>query len=153
MRSQGMRRRRMEEPGRRQEGLRAGGAKQDPGYSHDGDPRWRLRREEPWWRKGRSLQGAGRWWRRSPRRRRRAKVTRRIWRAELEQMAQASDKEAGIRKATVELEWQITVEELKVRRCLTEPKGQGTSGGVESRGDGWTTTDQGGAGGTREPVN
>ncbi len=81
-----------------------------------------------------------------------AKVTRRIWRAELEQMAQASDKEAGIRKATVELEWQITVEELKVRRCLTEPKGQGTSGGVESRGDGWTTTDQGGAGGTREPV-
>ncbi len=46
--------RRREEPGKRQEGPRAGGAQLDPGHSHDDGPRWRSR------------------WRRSPRRRRRA---------------------------------------------------------------------------------
>ncbi len=47
-----------EEPGRRQEGLGAGGARWDPGHSHDVDPWWSWRREEPWWRKGWRLQGA-----------------------------------------------------------------------------------------------
>ncbi len=69
-------RRRREEPGKRQEGPGAGGAWQDPGHSHNGGPRWSQRREEPWRRNGRRLQGAdqrrrSRWWR-SPRRRRRA---------------------------------------------------------------------------------
>ncbi len=68
--------RRSEEPGQRQEGLGAGGARRDPGHSHDGGPQWSRRRKEPWWRKGWRLQGADRWrrsrWWRSPRWRRRA---------------------------------------------------------------------------------
>ncbi len=67
------RRRRREEPGKRQEGPGAGGAWRDPGHSHNGSPRWSRRREEPWRRNGRWLQGADqRWrsrWRRCPRRR------------------------------------------------------------------------------------
>ncbi len=35
---------------RRQAG--AGGARRDPGHSHDGGPRWSRQGEEPWWRKG-----------------------------------------------------------------------------------------------------
>ncbi len=38
--------------GGRQEGLVAGGAKQDPGHSHNGDPRWSQQREELWWKEG-----------------------------------------------------------------------------------------------------
>ncbi len=51
------RRRRREEPGKRQEGPGAGGAQLDPGHSHDDGPQWSRRREEPWWRDGRRLQG------------------------------------------------------------------------------------------------
>ncbi len=70
------RRRRREEPGRRQEGPGAGGAKLDPGHSHNVDPRQSRRKEEPWRRNGPRLQGAdhrwrSRWWR-SPRWRQRA---------------------------------------------------------------------------------
>ncbi len=38
--------------------------------------------------------------------------------------------------------------EPEARRSLTEPEGPGAAGGVESRGGGWSTTDQGGAGTT-----
>ncbi len=47
------RRRRREEPGKRQKGPGAGGAWRDPGHSHNGSPRWSRRREEPWRRNGR----------------------------------------------------------------------------------------------------
>ncbi len=43
--------------------------------------------------------------------------------AKVEQMAQVTDADAGIWKATVELEQQRTEEELKGRKSLTEPEG------------------------------
>ncbi len=42
-------------------------------------------------------------------------------------------------------------EELKGSRSLMEPEGRGVAGGVESWSNGWSTTDQGRAGGMREP--
>ncbi len=78
-----------------------------------------------------------------------ARATGRIQRAKAEQMALATEAEAGIRKAAVELERQRTKVEPEGRRSLTE--GWGVAGRVESQGSGWSTTDQVGAGGTREP--
>lgn len=59
-----------------------------------------------------------------------------------EQMAPETKVEAGIQKAAVELEQQSVEEEPKGWRSLTEPEG---------RGEGWSTTDQGGARQTRKP--
>lgn len=44
----------------------------------------------------------------------------------MDQMAQVTDADAGIRKAMVELEQQWTDEELKGRKSLTEPEGRGS---------------------------
>ncbi len=64
-----------------------------------------------------------------------------------------SEAEAGIRKATVEPEPQRTKVELEGRRSLMEREGRRDETQPEewSRGRGWSMTDQGRAGGTREP--
>ncbi len=46
---------------RRQERAGTGGAWRDPGHGHYGGPRWSRRREEPWRRNGRQLQGGDQW--------------------------------------------------------------------------------------------
>ncbi len=126
---------RRDEPGRRQEGLEAGGARRDPGHSHDS-----------------GMAADSRGWR--PKALEQVVETESRWgRGDGEDLevrggtdGTTTEAEAWIRKAAGEPERQRTEEESK---GWNEPdgagrtKGRGTAGGVESRGVGWSTPDQG----------
>ncbi len=125
---------RRDEPGRRQEGLEAGGARRDPGHSHDsgmaadsrgGDQR----RWSRWWR--RRADEAGRWGGPGGPR----------WNRWHHDRGRGVDPEGRGRAGATE-DWGRV-------KGMDEPDGagrtkvRGTAGGVESRGVGWSTPDQG----------
>ncbi len=126
---------RREEPGKRQEGPRAGGAQPDPGHSHDDGPRWSRRREEPWRRDGHRPTAAEQVVEEPEveTESQRARGMPRIRGARVEPRALVTEAEAEIRRSAAEPERLRTKVELAGGRSPTEPVGWSDEAQPEER--------------------